>query len=254
MRVAVTGARGRMGRLIVENVASAADMELAAAFDIVGVGERINDVSISSPDVIGEVIQDANPDVLVDFTAADAAMENIRIAAENKVNLVVGTTGFTNDQRQVISDVVDKSDIAAVVSPNFSIGVNVFWKLIEEASKYLREYDVEIMEAHHRGKKDAPSGTALKAAEILSSILGGRKLVFGREGLSPRADEIGIHSIRAGDIVGEHTVLYAGDGERIEITHRAHSRQTFAAGAIKAARWVMEAEPGLYSMSDVLGL
>ncbi|MDL5502021.1 MAG: 4-hydroxy-tetrahydrodipicolinate reductase, partial [Candidatus Methanoperedens sp.] len=137
---------------------------------------------------------------------------------------------------------------------NFSIGVNVFWGLLAEAAKRLDDYDIEIIEAHHNQKKDAPSGTAMKAAEVISNTLGGKELVYGRHGIAPRHKEIGIHAVRGGDIVGDHTVLFAGDGERIEIKHQAHSRQAFAKGAVTAALWVSKAQPGIYEMADVLGI
>jgi 4-hydroxy-tetrahydrodipicolinate reductase len=142
----------------------------------------------------------------------------------------------------------------AVISPNFSIGVNIFFKIVSEAAKYLVDYDIEIIEAHHNQKKDAPSGTAFRAANLISENVGGKDYIYGREGVAPRRKEISIHAIRAGDITGDHTVLFAGNSESIEIRHIAHSRQTLAKGAVRAAEWVCGQEPGIYSMDDMLGL
>ncbi|HID28358.1 MAG TPA: 4-hydroxy-tetrahydrodipicolinate reductase [Methanosarcinales archaeon] len=252
INIAVTGACGRMGSLIIDNVLNTDDMQLVAAFDVINLGKTIkNKITVLDANYIIDLLKETSADVLIDFTIAEGAVNNIKAASANQVNLVVGTTGFTpQQQKEIQSAVVGK--VAAVISPNFSIGVNVFWKLLANAVKYLKEYDIEIIEAHHKHKKDAPSGTAKKAAEIINSIVNNKELVYGRVGESLRGNEIGIHAIRGGDIVGDHTVLFAGDGERIEIKHQAHSRQAFASGAIKAARWVVNAEPGLYSMDDVL--
>jgi 4-hydroxy-tetrahydrodipicolinate reductase len=167
------------------------------------------------------------------------------------VNLVVGTTGFSPDQQSRIKKAVE-GKVAAVISPNFMMGVNVFWKLIYEAALVLKDYDIEVIEAHHNQKKDAPSGTALAAVDALKKALGEVEVVHGREGVRLRGKEIGVHAIRGGDIVGDHTVLFAGPGERLEIKHQAHSRSAFASGAVQAARWVVDKEPGIYSMADVL--
>jgi 4-hydroxy-tetrahydrodipicolinate reductase len=220
-----------MGSLIIQNILSNDDMELVAAFDVVDVGSGLGSVIVSDPTKIDDVLDQKRPDVLVDFTIADVAMRNIKTAVSHRINIVVGTTGFTDEQKGEIERTVDKK-IAAVISPNFSIGVNVFWRLLDEANRYLKDYDVEVLDIHHRYKKDAPSGTAIRASEIL----GGRET----------------HSMRIGDIVGDHMVIFAGEGERVEIIHRAHSRQAFASGVMKAIRWVIHAENGLYSMDDVL--
>ena len=253
IKVAVCGACGRMGSLITQNVLQENDMELVAAFEIRKIGTDVGGVRVSDVKDIDEVLTKTKPDVLVDFTTASGAVGNARVAAEHDVNLVIGTTGFTPEQRAKMERGIDKR-VAAVISPNFSVGVNVFWKMIEETAKRLKDYDVEIVEAHHRHKKDAPSGTATRAAKIISDALGGRKITYGREGLCPREDEIGVHAVRGGDIVGDHLVLFAGDGERMEIVHRAHSRQAFASGALKAIRWVVNAKKGIHSMDDVLGI
>lgn len=191
---------------------------------------------------------------MIDFSNASCAIEIIKACACNGSNIVIGTTGFSNEQQNEIKDIIKGSGITAVISPNFSIGVNVFWSLIAEAAKRFEDYDIEIIETHHNQKKDAPSGTAIKTAEIISENLGGKDFVYGRNGLSPRHKEIGIHAIRGGDIIGDHVVLFAGEGERLEIKHQAHSRQAFAKGALLAARWVMTAPGGMYSMKDVLGI
>lgn len=261
-RVAIAGACGRMGRLLVEGVLSSEYLELAAAFDLVEVGRDIGEIAgrgkvgvpVSDAKKIEDVLATAGTDVLIDFTVAHAAVENIEAAARQGVNLVVGTTGFTPEQMERITSAVE-GRVAAVVSPNFSVGVNVFWKILLEAAILLKGYDAEVIETHHNKKKDAPSGTALRAAEVIRDAWGGADFVFGREGIMPRQPgEIGVHAVRVGDVVGEHTVIFGTDGERFEITHRAHSRQAFAQGALRAAKWIMGAEPGLYGMGDVLGL
>lgn len=252
IRVAVAGARGRMGRLVIDNVLKADDMELVLALDVVGVGESVCDgVEVSDGARVFDVLPGAGADVLIDFTRADAAMENVAAAAHSGVAVVVGTTGFTDEQKEQLERVVE-GRVPCILSPNFSIGVNAFFRIVEAAARLLSAYDVEIVEAHHRGKRDAPSGTAKRLAEIVSEVFGGRKFVYGREGISPREDEIGVHAVRGGDIVGEHTVLFAGDGDRIELTHRAHSRSIFAAGAVEAARWIVSQPPRMHTMDEFL--
>ncbi len=261
-KVAVTGACGRMGGLIIENILKSKELELVSAIDVTNIGKDIGEVmrvgklnvAVEDANAVENALEKSKPDVLIDFTVAQAAVKNVLAASRKKVNLVVGTTGFNEEQRMLMEKAIKENNVAAVISPNFSIGVNVFWNLLEEASKRLADYDIEIIEAHHNQKKDAPSGTAMKAAEVISKVLGGKEFVFGRQGLSPRKKEIGIHAVRGGDIAGDHTVLFAGDGERIEIKHQAHSRQAFARGAVKAALWVAKAKPGVYEMKDVLGI
>ncbi len=262
IRIGVTGACGKMGGLIIENVLKSEDLKLVSAIDVTNVGKDIGEVMkigklglpVTDAADIENVLKTSKPDVLIDFTIAKAAVKNVTTCARNKVNLVVGTTGFTKDQRSLMDKAILENTISAVISPNFSIGVNVFWGLLAEAAKRLDDYDIEIIEAHHNQKKDAPSGTAVKAAKVISDTLGGKELVYGRYGLAPRHKEIGIHAVRGGDIVGDHTVLFAGDGERIEIKHQAHSRQAFAKGAVRAAVWIYTARPGIYEMADVLGI
>jgi len=252
IRVAVAGARGRMGRLVIDGVLKAEDMELVLALDVVGVGESVCEgVKVSDGADISNLLPRMKPDVLIDFTRADAAIKNVAAAALSGVAVVVGTTGFTEEQKEQLTELVE-GRVPCILSPNFSIGVNAFFRLVEVAARLLSAYDVEIVEAHHRGKRDAPSGTAKRLAEIVSEVLGGRKLVYGREGISPRGDEIGVHAIRGGDIVGDHTVLFAGDGDRIELRHQAHSRSTFAAGAVAAARWIVSQPPGMHTMDEFL--
>jgi len=242
-----------MGALILEEIKNAPGIELVAAFDIVGGGEKVmGDVLLSDAGDMRSVLQECRPDVLIDFTVASAAADNVCTAAELGVSLVVGTTGFSPEQTTRMYRAIEDGQVAAVISPNFSVGVNVFWKLVEAAAQALSDYDVEVIEAHHNKKRDAPSGTAVKTVEILKNSLGLDRVVHGREGLGTRTREIGVHAVRAGDIVGDHTVLFAGPGERVEIRHQAHSRAAFASGAVRAAAWVAGVKPGIYSMSDVL--
>ncbi len=251
-KLAVVGALGRMGTLVLQEVAKADDMQLVAGFDAVGSGRPLQgSVTVSDASKLREVLSSTKPDVVIDFTVASAAVENVCIAAEMGVNLVVGTTGFSQDQLSRMRVAIDQK-VAAVISPNFSLGVNLFWRLVAVAAEALKDYDIEVIEAHHNQKKDAPSGTALATVEVIKKALGEVEVVYGREGMRLRGKEIGVHAIRAGDIVGDHTVLFAGPGERLEIKHQAHSRTAFASGAVRAARWVAKKEPGIYSMADVL--
>jgi len=252
VKVAIAGSQGRMGQLLVDEVHRAEGLELVAAFDLIDVGESLgNGVLVSDAADLAETLKVTKSDVLIDFTVPSASVDNVKIAASQGVNLVMGTTGFSDVQKKEMALAIE-GNVGAVISPNFSLGVNLFWSLIEVAAKALQNYDVEVMEAHHRGKKDAPSGTATKAVEILTQSMNLEEVVYGRRGEGLRGKEIGVHAIRAGDIVGDHTVLFAGPGERLEIKHQAHSRQAFASGAVRAAAWVMGASPGIYSMSDVL--
>lgn len=253
IKVAVTGALGRMGSLVIEEIEKSGDMELVAGFDIQGAGEPLSgDVLVSEAADLEKVVTLTKPDVLVDFTSASAAVGTVIRAAGMGVNLVVGTTGFSEGQLDQMKSAIE-GHVAAVISPNFSIGVNVFWRLLAVAATALKDYDIEVIEAHHNQKKDAPSGTALAAVDVLKNATGIAQVVHGRNGMSLRGKEIGVHAVRAGDIVGDHAVLFAGPGERLEIKHQAHSRSAFASGAVRAARWVVKVNPGVYSMSDVLG-
>jgi 4-hydroxy-tetrahydrodipicolinate reductase len=253
IKIAVAGSKGRMGQLIIEEVRRFEDLELVAGFDVRGVGDSLGrGVAVSDASELAEVLQKSGAQVLIDFTTPVATVENVRVASDHGVNLVVGTTGFSDDQREEMAQAIGRR-VAAVISPNYSLGVNLFWRLIEVAAKSLQGYDIEVIEAHHRNKMDAPSGTASEAVRVLAEATGKCEAVYGREGQGLRGDEIGVHAIRAGDIVGDHTVLFAGPGERLEIKHQAHSRQAFASGAVRAARWVADAPSGLYTMADVLG-
>jgi 4-hydroxy-tetrahydrodipicolinate reductase len=269
--VAVTGANGRMGSLIIQNILQQEDMQLVAAIEapytplegrdigeVIGLGPI--KVPIVGAEKLTEILKSTKPNVLVDFTIANAAANTIRTAAENGVNLVVGTTGFSEEQMSHNEEVINDNQITAVISPNMAVGVNIFFKVAEDLARLLSDYDVEIIEVHHKHKKDAPSGTAVKAADIIAGALN-RNMddvgVYGREGMigERTPEEIGIHAIRGGDIVGEHTIIFAGDGERLEIIHRAHSRQAFVNGVIKAVRYVIGAKKGeISTMKDVLGI
>jgi len=271
INVAVTGACGRMGSKIVRTILEQDDMKIVAAIEspnnplkgkdvgeVIGVGKI--DVEVLGAEKLREVLQRTKPDVLVDFTIAKAAINTIKTSAECGVNLVVGTTGFSDEQMTEIVSTIEENSIRAIIAPNMAVGVNVFFKILKDLASIIGDYDVEIIEAHHRHKKDAPSGTAVKAAEIIATELG-RNIdevgVYGRRGLVGERtnEEIGIHAVRGGDIVGDHTVIFAGEGERLEIIHRAHSRQSFVSGVIKAVRYVVTAKKGHVSdMGDVLGL
>jgi 4-hydroxy-tetrahydrodipicolinate reductase len=245
-----------MGKLIVRQVSKQSGMKLAAAIDVSGApcagkdaGELAGvgklGVKIVSADKLVEVLKQSKPDVLVDFTKADAAVQNVKIASEAGISVVVGTTGFTAEQQSEMERVIRERKIRAVMSPNMSVGVNVFFKSIRDIAGLLgSNYAVEIVEVHHTGKRDAPSGTARKAAQIIAGELGWSE------------DRIKIRSIREGDVVGDHTVIFSSPEDRLEITHRALSRETFAVGVMKAIRYVIEkGSPGaIHDMQDVLGL
>jgi 4-hydroxy-tetrahydrodipicolinate reductase len=251
-RIAVTGALGKMGTLVIQEAAKAADMQLVAGLDAIGAGKPLlNGVLVTDALQLETVLAEAKPDVLIDFTVAKASVENICTAARLGIDLVVGTTGFSPYQHSRMREAI-VDNVAAVMTPNFSVGVNIFWKLISDAAKALKDYDIEIIEAHHNQKKDAPSGTALATVEVIKEALGEMDVVHGREGVRLRGKEIGVHAVRGGDIVGDHTILFAGSGERLEIKHQAHSRTAFASGAVRAARWVVDKKPGIYNMADVL--
>ncbi len=251
-RIALTGALGRMGTLIIQEAAKLEGLELVAGLDVVGAGKELpGGILVRDASELEAALRETRTDVLIDFTIAKAAVENASIAARLGVDLVVGTTGLSPEQHAVMKSAIE-GNCAAVISPNFSLGVNVFWKLVAQAAQALKDYDIEVIEAHHNQKKDAPSGTALATVEAIASALGEKQIVYGRKGLVPRGKEIGVHAVRGGDIVGDHTVLFAGSGERLEIKHQAHSRSAFASGAVRAAAWVAGKKPGIYSMADVL--
>lgn len=240
-----------MGQTIGRMVHEADDLELVG-------GINLKASSFFGAEIVGSndaeaFLKKIAPDVMIDFTVASAAVENVKMAARNNVALVVGTTGFTPEQRRVM-DTAISSHVPAVISSNFSVGVNIFWQLLRESAKLLREYDIEVIEAHHRNKKDAPSGTAKTILQILDEEAGARQKVYGREGMTQRENEIGVHVIRGGDIVGDHKVMFSKNFETIELSHRAYDRSVFARGALHAARWVVGKKPGIYGMNDVLGL
>ena len=256
-RIAITGALGRMGTLVIQEAARIEGMELVAGLDAVGAGKPLpGGVLVKDASQLEQVLKETRPDVLIDFTIAKAAVKNVCTAASLGVDLVVGTTGISSEQHSEMREAIE-GNVAAVITPNFSVGVNLFWKLVADAAAALKGYDfdIEIIEAHHNQKKDAPSGTALATLEAIRRARGESDLsevVYGRNGIMPRGKEIGVHAVRAGDIVGDHTVLLAGPGERLEIRHQAHSRAAFASGAVRAATWVVGRKPGIYGMADVL--
>lgn len=265
VNVAITGATGRMGRALVSACLGNPNSNLTAAIErpdnsLIGkdIGEivGINKININLISELESVVD--HFDVLIDFTNPDSTLANLAICHRANKRIVIGTTGFNPQQRANIAKMAQ--DIAVVLAPNMSVGVNLVFKLLELAAKVLGdEADVEIIEAHHRHKLDAPSGTALRMGEVIAATLG-RDLadcaIYGREGkMGERSRQtIGFETIRAGDIVGEHTVLFASTGERVEIAHKASDRSNFAKGALRAVHWVIQKEKGLFDMQDVLGL
>jgi 4-hydroxy-tetrahydrodipicolinate reductase len=263
--VVVAGAAGRMGSRIVACLVGDPRLRLAAALEAPGhlaLGRDAGEVAgVGRLGVaIGSDPKAAltSPRILIEFSEPGATLEHLRLAAATGARAVVGTTGFAADQRAEIARLAAACPI--LLSPNMAVAVNVAFKVLATMAKALGgEYDVEITETHHRFKKDAPSGTALRMAEVVADALGrdlGRVAVYGRQGLPGERtrEEIGILSLRSGDVVGEHTVSFGALGERLELTHRAHSRDTFARGALRAAAFIAAQPPGLYSMQDVLGL
>ncbi|HIE64684.1 MAG: 4-hydroxy-tetrahydrodipicolinate reductase [Nitrospira sp.] len=265
MKLTISGAAGRMGRALLESLFDEEDLELGSALEkkghpavgrdageLIGIGKW----GVSVTDRIKKSVMDG--EVIIDFTYPLETLKMVQEAQRKKRPMVIGTTGFLRDQEKKIKEAAKK--IPIVWSPNMSVGVNVMLKLLSNAASILGEaYDVEIMEIHHRHKKDAPSGTALRMGETIAVARGStltRAARFSRHGkFGPRkTGEIGFQSQRAGDVVGEHTVVFAGPGERIEMTHRAQSRNNFSRGAILAAKWVVDQPPGLYDMMDVLSL
>lgn len=262
--VAISGAAGRMGRMLVSAITRAGDLRVTGAVDHPDASERGADagelagVGHLGVPILGNIADLPDFDVLVDFSVATATLDKLDFCTDNGRALVIGTTGFEDAGLEAIRQAAESVPI--VMAPNMSVGVNVTFKLIEFAARALGDdVDVEVFEAHHRHKIDAPSGTAVRMGEILADTLDrdiATDAVYGREGITGERDgrTIGFHSLRGGDIVGEHTVTFAGTGERIEITHRAGSRENFAAGAVRAVRFVAGREPGLYGMDEVLGL
>jgi 4-hydroxy-tetrahydrodipicolinate reductase len=264
MKVAIAGATGRMGRVLLETVINSPDAELAAALEQGGnphIGRNAGElVGETSPVTIADDPKRAlaGCDVLIDFTRPEGTLLHAAVCRTLGVRLVIGTTGFTPEQKDEIAAAA--AEIPIAMAPNFSVGVNVTFKLIELAGTALKDgYDVEIVEAHHRHKVDAPSGTALRMGQIVAKALGRdleKDAVYGREGVTGERGKntIGFATVRGGDVVGDHTVMFLGTGERIEITHRSNSRATYAQGALRSARFLMDKKSGLYDMQDVLGL
>ena len=264
LRIAVAGASGRMGRMLIEAIAASDDMRLTGALDQPGSPSLGQDAAafLGHPASVA-ITADlhaglADAQVLIDFTRPEGTLAHLAVCRELGVKAVIGTTGFSDAHKAQIAD--HAQHVAIVLAPNMSIGVNVVLKLLDVAARALHEgYDIEIIEAHHRHKVDAPSGTALQMGEVVASALG-RDLkdcaVYAREGVTGERDPstIGFATVRGGDIVGDHTVLFAGTGERIEITHRSNSRATYAQGALRAARFLASRENGLFGMDDVLGM
>ena len=264
LRVAVAGASGRMGRMLIEALRASDDMVLAGALDVAASPAIGSDATAFLGHASGVAItadlrtglKDA--DVLIDFTRPEGTLAHLALCCELGVKAVIGTTGFTEPQKAEIAACAQRT--AIVMAPNMSVGVNVTLKLLQMAAKAMATgYDIEIIEAHHRHKVDAPSGTALKMGEVIADALG-RDLkdcaVYAREGVTGERDpsSIGFATIRGGDIVGDHTVLFAGTGERIEISHKSSNRQGYAQGALRAARFLADKRNGLYDMYDVLNL
>ena len=264
MKVAVAGSTGRMGRTLIETILEARDAQLVAALEQGGSNALGRDAGEFAGRTCGIPISDdveqavAACDVLIDFTRPEGTLTHLAACRKRGAKMVIGTTGFSDEQKALIAEAA--GEIAIAMAPNFSVGVNVTFKLLDVAARALKDgFDFEVIEAHHRHKVDAPSGTALRMGEIIAAG-SGRDLktaaVHGREGITGERDAaaIGFSAIRGGDVVGDHTVMFLGTGERIEITHRSASRATYAQGALRAARFVMDKKNGLFDMQDVLGL
>lgn len=263
-RIAVAGASGRMGQMLIDAIRGADDCALTGALDMAGSPSIGQDAGAQSGKPVGVAITSdlraglQSSSVLIDFTRPEGTLAHLQVCRELGVAVVIGTTGFTEEQKAEIAAAA--KHIPIMMAPNMSVGVNVTLKLLEMAAKALSTgYDIEIIEAHHRHKVDAPSGTALKMGEVVANALG-RDLkdcaVYAREGVTGERDpsSIGFATIRGGDIVGDHTVLFAGIGERIEVSHKSSSRVTYAQGSLRAVRFLAGKQPGLYDMFDVLGL
>ncbi len=263
-KIAVAGCSGRMGRTLLEAIANAPDLQLAVALE----KADSNYLNKDAGELIGAqcgvpIVSDftralGNSQYLIDFTRPEGTLKHLDACLRHGVKMVIGTTGFTAEEKVQLK--AASENIAIVFAPNMSVGVNVTFKLLEIAAKVLNEgYDIEIVEAHHRHKVDAPSGTALRMGEVIADTLRrdlNKVAVYGREGVTGerKPETIGFATIRGGDIVGDHTALFAGIGERVEISHKASSRMTFAMGALRAVRFLADKPNGLFDMQDVLGL
>jgi 4-hydroxy-tetrahydrodipicolinate reductase len=263
IKISIIGAMGRMGKRIAYFGSMDENISLVGAVEskgnssigtnlIIENNPSLNNIKIS--DDINSVIKDT--DVFIDFTSPESSILNLEKISAGKKAVVIGATGTSDEQKKKIEQF--SKNIPIVFSPNMSIGVNVFFKVLEELTAYLKDYDTEIIELHHNKKKDSPSGTAEKIAEIISKVKNIEKenWIHGRSGIigERKENELGIHAVRLGDVVGEHTVMFAGNSERIEFTHRAHSRDNFAKGAVVAAKWLYKKPAGLYNMFDVLSI
>lgn len=264
IKVVVTGAAGRMGTQIVRLVRATEGMALAAAVERPGAAVGQDAGSLAGLGPVGVAVVDdlakalPGADVVVDFTSHEASARHAEICAEKGTPLVIGSTGFTPEAKARVAAAAKR--IPVVLSPNMSVGVNVLFELVRQAAKVLGDaYDVEVVEIHHKKKRDAPSGTAVRLAEVAAEALGRDPkdaLAYARHGILGERPpwQIGVQTLRGGDVVGEHTVFYCGEGERLELTHRATSREQFARGAVRAAKWISGRPAGLYDMADVLGL
>ncbi len=265
LRIAVVGAGGRMGRQLIQAISKADGVQLTAAFEREGsslVGSDAGELAgighngITVSDNLAQ--QADNFDLLIDFTRPEGTLAHLAFCNANNKKMVIGTTGFDEQGKQAIKQAAEK--IGIVFASNYSVGVNLVFKLLEKAAKVMGDYcDIEIIEAHHRHKVDAPSGTALSMGEHIAKAMGKNlkdHAVYAREGITGerKQDQIGFATIRAGDVVGEHTVWFADEGERVEIAHKASSRMTFANGAVRAAKWLANHDKGLFDMTDVLDL
>jgi 4-hydroxy-tetrahydrodipicolinate reductase len=259
----VVGAAGKMGGRIINIIKETPSIVLSRAIerpDHPSIGKDVGEViGLGKIDIPLEGdLKKGGGDVIINFTNPQASLESLQFAKENGLAIVIGTTGLNPEQMERVKEL--SKNVRCVFSPNMSVGMNVMFRTVQEIARVLGpEYDIEILEAHHRLKKDSPSGTAVKLGELIAKAVGsdfGQVGVYGRKGMvgERTKDEIGMQVIRAGDIVGEHTVLFGGNGERLEIIHRAHSRDNFARGAVRAALWVVKQPNGLYDMQDVLGL
>lgn len=263
LKVAVAGAAGRMGRTLIDAVSSSDVMTLSAA--VHKQGSSLLDADAGEVSGIGKIgvpivatLDQADFDLLIDFTLVEPCLDNIEYCRTNNKSIVIGTTGFNDDQKQRIEAAA--ADIPIVFAANMSVGMNMCFHLVRQMSEVLaQDSDIEIIETHHRHKVDSPSGTAMRLGQVIADTLG-RDLnecaIYGREGVGEPRDQntIGFATVRAGDVVGDHTVLFASEGERVELTHKASSRMTFAKGAVRAADWLKAKPKGLYDMQDVLGL
>ncbi|MEN6420931.1 MAG: 4-hydroxy-tetrahydrodipicolinate reductase [Smithella sp.] len=265
VKAVVTGAAGRMGGKIISLISASENIKVVGAVEIaghpvigqdMGQGLGLGKTGIPVSDKLSDCIEQA--DVVIDFTNHEASLHYLKVAEEKNRAIVIGSTGFTENEMAEIREMTGQT--RCVLTPNMSVGVNVMLKVIEYCAGILKDdYDVEIVEAHHHLKKDAPSGTAMQMAKVIAKKMGRdmeKSFVYSRRGLigERTRQEIGIQTIRAGDIVGDHTVIFGGIGERLEFIHRAHNRDNFAKGAIRAAQWVVHQPNGLYDMQDVLGL